>query len=55
MNRTTEILIGVTLSGVAFGLVSIWWWALFGMNSDVGVACATTSFILFFGGMLGSV
>lgn len=40
------VLFAIGIAGVAFGLGGLWWWALFGMSPEVGLATMLTSLLM---------
>lgn len=56
MNKTCAT-IGIIMMvfGAISGLAAIWWWALHGMSSEVGVAWTATSVGLVFVGVFTAI
>ena len=52
MNRITKIGVWMITIGILIALVSVWWWALFGMKEEIGSALFVTGVVNFCVGML---
>jgi hypothetical protein len=50
--KQEKIGVTITIIGVIFIVLSIWWWAILGMKEDVGVAVIVTSAALIIGGWI---
>lgn len=53
MGRKTRIRLGAALAIIAltYGLVAVWWWALYGMSEPIGMAHYFTSLSFAFAGV----
>lgn len=54
--RTWDLCASSGLLGVATGLIGVWWWALLGMDVEIGLALMTTDMVLIMGacGIIGN-